>query len=46
MHEDVAYIEEDIFTEEDWDDLVLKGTIELRHPPRSGKEASHAETAE
>ena len=46
MREDYAYIEEEVFTEEDWEDMVLKGEISMRHPPDTGKEAEDGETAE
>ena len=46
MAEDYAYIEDDAFTDEDWEDMLLKAEISMRRPPREGKEAEDAETAE
>ena len=46
MPEDYAYIEEDVFTDEDWEDMLLKAEISMRHPPGGGKEAGDGETAE
>lgn len=43
MSEDTAYIEEELYTEEDWEDMILMAEIELRH---AGKEVKDAETAE
>lgn len=46
MAEDYAYIEDDAFTDEDWEDMLLKEEISMRHPPGKGKEAENGETAE
>ena len=46
MAEDYAYIEDDAFTYDDWEDMLLKAEISMRRPPREGKEAEDAETAE
>ena len=43
MSEDTAYIEEELYTEEDWDDMILMAEIELRNP---GKEDTDGKTEE
>lgn len=46
MAEDYAYIEDDAFTDEDWEDMLLKAEISMRRPSGEGKEAENGETAE
>ena len=46
MPEDIIYLEEEMYTDEDWDNLVLMGEIELRHLKSAGKEEPDGETAE
>ena len=46
MFEDTAYIEEELYTEEDWEDMILMAEIEMRHPRDAREEAHNAETAE
>ena len=46
MSEDTAYIEEELYTDEDWDDMILMAEIEMRHPKDIREEVQNAETAE
>ena len=46
MFEDTAYIEVELYTEEDWEDMILMAEIEMRHPRDAREEAHNAETAE